>query len=291
MSKILVTCATGQLGGAVVKELLGKIDASEISVLVRDPAKAEDLAAEGVKVIKGDYADEASLVTAFQGVGKLYFVSSSNIEHRLAQHENVVKAAVEAGVGHIIYTSAQRKSEDGTSPIAFVADAHVQTDTLIKESGLTYTILKHGLYSDILPMFIGDKVLENGTIFLPAGEGKSAYASRNDMAAAGGILLTTEGHENRIYELGGVVSYSFQDIAAMLSELSGKAIQYVSPSADAYAEQLKSFGVPEQMIQLASTFCVAIAQGEFDFPSNDLQNIIGREPQSVKDFLKAAYQL
>jgi len=291
MSKILVTGATGQLGAAVVKELLGKTDAGNVSVLVRDLAKAESLTTAGVNVILGNYNDESSLIAAFQGVDKLYFVSSSEIEHRYAQHEIVVKAAVEAGIGHILYTSAQRKSEDGTSPIAMVADAHWKTDNLIKESGLTYTILKHGLYSDILPMFIGGEVLQNNMIFLPAGEGKSAYASRNDMGTAGAILLTTEGHENKVYELGGVEAYSFQDIAGMLSELSGKAIQYISPAAEAYADQLRSLGVGEQMIQGASTFCVAIAQGEFDFPSNDLKKILGREPQSVKDFLKAAYQL
>jgi len=291
MSKILVTGATGQLGKAAVNELLQKVAASDISVLVRDIAKAEDLKAQGVNVIKGDYNDYASLVAAFKGVDKLYFVSSSDVPNRLPQHQNVVKAAVEAGVGHIIYTSAQRKSEDGTSPIAMIADAHWKTDDLIKESGLTYTILKHGLYTDILPMFMGDKVIETGTIFLPAGDGKASYASRNDLAAAGVVVLTTEGHENKVYEFGGTVSYSFNDIAGILSELSGKTIQYASPSAEVYSEQLKSYGVPDEMIQGAASFCVAIAQGEFDFPSMDLETLLGRKLQSVKGFLKAAYQL
>jgi NAD(P)H dehydrogenase (quinone) len=291
MNKILVTGATGQLGSAAVNELLQKVSASDISVLVRDTQKAEDLKAKGINVIKGDYNDYASLVEAFHGVDKLYFVSSSDVMNRFAQHQNVVKAAVEAGVGHIVYTSAQRKSEDGSSPIALVADAHWQTDNLIKQSGLTYTILKHGLYTDILPMFMGDKVIETGTIFLPAGDGKSSYASRNDLAAAGTIVLTTEGHENKIYEFGGPVSYSFYDIAGILSELSGKAIQYVSPSAEVYSEQLKSFGIPEEMIQGAASFCVAIAQGEFDYPATDLETLLGRKSQSVKEFLKAAYQL
>jgi NAD(P)H dehydrogenase (quinone) len=87
------------------------------------------------------------------------------------------------------------------------------------------------------------------------------------------------------------VSYSFYDIAGILSELSGKAIQYVSPSAEVYSEQLKSFGIPEEMIQGAASFCVAIAQGEFDYPATDLETLLGRKSQSVKEFLKAAYQL
>jgi NAD(P)H dehydrogenase (quinone) len=291
MSKILVTGATGQLGQAVVNELLNKINASNISILVRNLAKAEELKAKGVSVIQGDYNDYTSLVAAFRGVDKLYFVSSSDVMNRFAQHQNVVKAAAEAQVGYILYTSAQRKSEDGSSPIALVADAHWKTDNLIKESGLTYTILKNGLYTDILPMFMGDKVIETGTIFLPAGDGKASFASRNDLAAAGAILLTTEGHENKVYEMGGPVAYSFQDIAGMLSELSGKTIQYVSPSAEVFSEQLKSYGLPDETIQGAATFCVAIAQGEFNFPSTDLETILGRKAQTVRDFLKAAYQL
>jgi NAD(P)H dehydrogenase (quinone) len=291
MSKILVTGATGQLGQAVVNELLNKINASNISILVRNLAKAEELKAKGVSVIQGDYNDYTSLIAAFRGVDNLYFVSSSDVMNRFAQHQNVVKAAAEAPVGYILYTSAQRKSEDGSSPIALVADAHWKTDNLIKESGLTYTILKNGLYTDILPMFMGDKVIETGTIFLPAGDGKASYASRNDLAAAGAILLTTEGHENKVYEMGGPVAYSFQDIAGMLSELSGKTIQYVSPSAEVFSEQLKSYGLPDEAIQGAATFCVAIAQGEFNFPSTDLETILGRKAQTVRDFLKAAYQL
>jgi NAD(P)H dehydrogenase (quinone) len=125
-------------------------------------------------------------------------------------------------------------------------------------------------------MFMGDKVIETGSIFLPANDGKFSFASRNDMAAAGAILLTTDGHEGKVYELGGPPSVSFHDISGYLTELSGKSIQYVSPPVEVYSEQLKGYGVPEQMIQGAATFCVAIAQGEFDFPSKDLQKILGQ---------------
>src|SRR5690606_13650445 len=116
-------------------------------------------------------------------------------------------------------TSAQRKSEDGTSPIGIVGDAHVKTDDSIKSSGLTYTILKHGLYTDILPMFMGDQVIESGAIVLPAANGKASYATRADLAVAGANILTSNGHENKVYELGGTTSDSFGDIAEMLTEL------------------------------------------------------------------------
>jgi NAD(P)H dehydrogenase (quinone) len=290
MSKILVTGATGNLGREVVNELLSKVNPSEISAMVRDTGKAENLKAKGINIIKGDYTDYQSLVDAFKGVDKLYFVSSSDVMNRFTQHENVVKAAVEAKVGHIFYTSAQRKSEDGTSPIGIVGDAHWMTDKLIKESGLTYTILKHALYTDILPMFMGDKVLETG-IFLPAGDGKVSFATRKDMAVAASILLTTEGHENKVYEISGETAYSFTDIANILSELSGKIVSYHAPSTEQFTQQLQSMGLPNEAIMGMTTFCQAIAQGEFNFPGTTLKNILGRNPESVKDYLKAAYSL
>ena len=291
MSKILVTGATGQLGSYLINKLLEKVSPEEITALVRDENKAEALKNKGVQIVVGNYADYASLVKAFKGIDKLYFISSSEMMNRIEQHENVVQAAVEAKVGHIFYTSVQRKSEDGSSPSAIITNDHVKTDEIIKQSELTYTILRHGLYSDILPMFIGDKVIETGTIFLPAADGKAAFASRKDMAEAGAILLTTNGHENKTYEISSVDSLSFHDIAGILSELSANSIQYISPSPEQYVDQLRSYDVPEQMIQGASNLCVGIAQAEFDFPSNDLQNILGRKLETVKEFLKVAYGL
>lgn len=291
MNKILVTGATGQLGGKVIDHLLELVSQESIYALVRDTSKAQQLQAKGINIVKGDYNDYQSLLDAFKGVDKLYFVSSSELENRFLQHQNVIKAAVEANVGHVFYTSAQRKTEDGSSAVAYASDAHWQTDNLIKESGLNYTILKHGLYTDILPMFMGDKVIETGTIFLPAADGKTSFASRSDLAAAAAILLTSDGHEGKVYEFGGPVSYSFHDIAKILSNLSGKSIQYIAPSVDDFTEQLKSYGVPEEAIQGAATFCAAIAQGEFDFPSDDLEVILGRKSERLQDFLKAAYNL
>ena len=291
MSKILVTGATGQLGSYLINKLLEKVSPQEITALVRDKNKAEALRNKDVQIIVGNYDDRASLVKAFKGIDKLYFISSSEMMNRVEQHENVVNSAVEAKVAHIFYTSVQRRSEDVSSPSAIITNDHVKTDEIIKQSELTYTILKHGLYSDILPLFMGDKVIETGTVFLPAANGKAAFASRKDMAETGAILLTTNGHENKTYEISGVDSLSFQDIAGILSELSGKSIQYISPSPEQYVDQLRSYDVPEQMIQGATNLCLGIAQAEFDFPSHDLENILGRKPETVKEFLKVAYGL
>jgi NAD(P)H dehydrogenase (quinone) len=290
MSNILVTGATGGLGRVVVENLLKTVSPNDISVLVRDPAKAADLQAQGVTIKQGDYNDYASLVAAFGGVDKLFLVSGNDIPNRVPQHTNAINAAKEAGVKHVVYTSFQRKTEDGSSAAAFVAEAHLATEKLLKASGLTYTILKNALYLDVLPLFMGP-VLETGTLYLPASEGKVPYASRADMGAAGAAVLTGAGHENQTYEIANDTSYSFADIAKILSDLSGKSIQYVSPDAEEFGTALAAAGVPAGAIQMTAGFSVAIAQGEFDFPSPTLATLLGRQPESAEAFLKAAYNL
>jgi NAD(P)H dehydrogenase (quinone) len=291
MSTILVTGATGGLGHAVVETLLQTTNPAQLAVLARDPAKAADLQAQGVAVRQGDYSDYESLTAAFEGVEKLYFVATSSMTDRIQQHGNVVKAATAAGVKHLVYTSFQRKTEDGTSPVAFIEEAHLATEKLIKQSGLTYTILKHALYLDVFPPFFGPQVLENNTIYLPAGAGRGAYASRHDLAVAGAAVLTSPGHENQTYELAANTTYSMADFAEALSTLSGRAIQYVAPSPAEFVAQLTQAGVPAENSQMAAALMSAIAQGEFDFPDPTLEKLLGRKPKSPTEFLKAAYKL
>ena len=192
--KILITGASGNFGKTTIDFLLKKgIPANTISALVRDEAKGADLKAKGISIKIGDYDNYESLVAAFKGIDKLVLVSGTDIVNRGKQQKNVVKAAKEAGVKHILYTSFERKNETETSPIAFLAKSHIDTDNTIKASGMTYTIFRNNLYLDVLPMFLGEQVLETG-VFFPAGETKSAFALRSDLAEATANVLTSEGH-------------------------------------------------------------------------------------------------
>ena len=285
---ILVTGATGQLGTATINFLLSKIPAKEIAALARDEQKAQDLKAKGVEVRVGDYNDKASLIEAFRGVDKLFFVSASDVANRLKQHANVVYAAKEAGVKHIIYTSFTRKNETAASPLGILATSHIETDKMIRASGLTYTIMLNGLYADVLPMFFGEKVLETG-IFLPAGDGKAAYTTRNDIAEAAANILTTEGHKNKEYIITNTENYSLQDAAVILSDLSGKPVSYLDPSAETYTNTLSKAGVPAEYVGMFASFSEAIRQKEFETSGTDLQKLLGRTPVSLKDFLATVY--
>lgn len=280
---ILITGATGNLGKSTIDFLLKKnISANNIAALVRDTAKAEYLKNKGVGIRVGDYDDYTSLLSAFKGVDKLLLISGSDILNRAKQQENAVNAAKEAGVKHIIFTSFERINETNTSPISMLATAYISTEKLIKGSGITYTIMRNSLYADVLPMFVGDKVFETG-IFLPAGTGRTSFTTRFDMAEASANILSSEGHENKEYVIANESNYSLNEVATILSELSGKQIQYSSPSAKIFKDTLSKAGVPMESVVMVASFCEAIKQGEFSKTGSDLGKLLGRKPTPLKD--------
>ena len=200
------------------------------------------------------------------------------------------QAAKKAAIKHIVYTSIHHKDESESSPIASIAAVHLQTEKLLKQSGITYTILNHTLYSDVIPNFIGADVIEKGIIYQPAGDGKVPFASRTDMAKAAAVILTTSGHENKSYEIAAGSSYSYADIAEMLTKISCKQISYISPSAEEYAKALTDAGLPSEIVEMLCAFGEGIKQGEFDHPNHTLKQLIGEETQELYDFLKQVYQ-
>ena len=287
---ILVTGATGHLGKATVDFLLQKgVTPASIAVLVRDEKKAAEFQKKGVTLTLGDYDNYNSLVNAFKGVDKLFFISASDVFNRSKQHENVVNAAKESGVSHIVYTSFSSTNETESSAIAMVAESHLKTEKWIKESGIGYTILKNGIYMDMLPVFMGDHVLQTGMITQPAGNGKSAYASRNDMAEVASNILTSPGHEGKTYTLAGEKSYSYHDIANILSKVTGKEIKYISPTPEDFGRMLKEAQVPDAYIGLFTAFSVAKAKGEFDTPDATLEKLLGKKTTTLEEYLKDVY--
>ena len=287
---ILVTGATGEFGKHAVQQLMKKgVNNSEISVLSRSMEKANNYKEDGITVKIGDYTNYDSLVKAFEGVDKLLFVSSNEIENRAEQHENVVNAAKAAGVKHVAYTSFMRNQEIDDSAIAFLQDSHLKTENWIKESGMTYTFLQNATYLDMLPMFIGEQVLETGVIMQPAQNGKSSLVLRQELAEAAAVVLTSDGHENKEYPLVNNQAISYNEVAETIAQISGKDITYQSPSPEEYQATLKKYGVPDEYIGIFTAFSVAQANGELEMSDNSLEKLIGRKPRTAKEFLTKIY--
>ncbi len=290
---ILVTGATGQLGSGIIDHLINKgIDNSNISALVRDKEKAKTLKDKILDIRFGDYTNYHSLVNAFIGVDTLMLVSSSDreaIENRTTHHTNAIKAAKEAKVKHIVYTSFVRKPAFEISAIANFQYSQLETEQFLKESGIEYTILQNGIYMEMIPIFAGDKVTEKGVIMFPAEDGKASWVLRDELAEATAHILTTAGHQNKTYTLTNTESISFEEIAKDLSVVLNKDVHYKSPSVGEFEAILKDVGVPEVYIGMFTMWAKAQAKGVLDLKDDTLASFLGRKPTTVREFIKTIY--
>ncbi|EOD66750.1 SDR family oxidoreductase [Amycolatopsis vancoresmycina] len=268
---IVVTGATGHLGKLVVEGLLEKLPADQVVAAVRTPEKAAGLAERGVEVRRADYTDPESLVTAFKGADKVLLVSSSEVGKRVEQHEAVIEAAKQAGVGHLVYTSAPR----ATTSALVLAPEHKATEELIEASGLTATILRNNWYHENYADTI-KQAAETGSFVGSAGDGRVAGAARADYAAAAVAVLTGEGHEGKVYELAGDTAYSYADLAAEVGKATGRETRYVDLPADEHAKALTEAGLPEPVAGFLVALDANTRDGLLAETTADLRTLIGR---------------
>ena len=285
---ILVTGATGQLGSVTINFLLKKMPASQLAALVRDENKAAALSESGVAVRVGNYDDTASLDKAMEGVNKVLLIAGTDEENRVQQHKNVIDAAKKAGVTFIAYTS--RTLKDRATMANQLMEGHFQTEDYVMASGLTYALFRNVLYMDAIPQFVGPDVFNRG-IFLPAGQGKVPFALRNEMGEAMAAVLAANTTTSKIYKLTGSEAYSFTDVAAALTNLSGKDVLYTPAEPSVFATQLTARGLPDMIVQRIIGFLTDIKNGQEDEISPELENLLGRKPASLKEGLKTLYNL
>lgn len=280
----LVTAATGQLGRLVVAELLQRIPASELAVAVRDPAKAADFAAQGVSVRQADYTDPSSLEAAFAGIERVLLISSNAVGQRREQHRQAIDAAKRAGVKHVAYTSLLHAD---TSPLG-LGEEHRDTETTLRESGLAYSLLRNGWYTENLTGTAKQEV-ERGVRAGSAAQGRFSTASRADYAAAAAIVLTSA-YPAQVYELAGDDSFTLTEYTAALSRLSGKTVQYQDLPEAEYRQLLEQVGLPPPVAALLSNSDAGAAKGGLFDDSHTLSQLIGRATTSLDATLKAALQ-
>jgi NAD(P)H dehydrogenase (quinone) len=279
---IAITGATGHLGQLTIHALLGQGAApQDIVALVRDPQKAEALAALGVQVRRADYKQPETLKAALEGVDRLLLVSSNDFEDRVGQHRRVVEAAQQAGVTLLAYTSILRAD---TSGLSLAAD-HQATEELIRASGLPFVFLRNSWYME---NYNPAQAVQHGVVAGSAGEGRVSAAARADYAAAAAAVLTQPGHENAVYELGGDQAFTLTELAAEVQAQSGRPVTYHNMPQDAYAQMLRGVGVPDAVADMLADSDVHLGQGDLYTESRDLSRLIGRPTTSLTEAVKAA---
>ena len=278
--KIGVTGATGQLGRLVVEQLKAKVSADSIVALVRTPEKAAEL---GVEARAFDYTKPEGLVASLKGIDKLLLISGNEIGQRLPQHKTVIEAAKQAGVKLFVYTSILHAD---TSSLG-LAGEHLGTEITLKASGLGYTILRNGWYTE---NYTGSAkgAIGAGAFIGCAGNGKIASAARVDFAEAAAVVLAGAGHENKIYELSGDTAYTLTELAAEISRQTGKTIPYNNLTEAEYAGILKSFGLPEGVAQMLADSDTGASKGGLFDDSKVLSKLIGRPTTPLANVLADA---
>lgn len=280
--KIGVTGATGQLGTIVIKELKKRVPTDEIVVLVRSPEKASNL---GVETRKFDYNNRDGLTESLKGIDRLLLISSNEIGQRAKQHLNVIEAAWENGVKWIVYTSLLHADKSSLS----LATEHHTTEQAIIDSGIDYTILRNGWYTENYANSIKGAV-DGGAYIGSASNGRISSASRADYAEAAAVVITNESHKGKIYELAGDDSYTLHDLAAEVSKQSGKKIPYKNLTEGEYIDALKSFNVPGPLAEAIAGWDVSASNDDLYDDSHQLSLIIGRPTtplsESVREALK-----
>lgn len=282
MAKIAVTGASGQLGGMVVRRLLNLgVPADQVMAIVRNPDKAERLRQLGVEIRTGDYDVPYTLASAFNGVEKLLFISSSSLDNtlRIRQHASVVEAARDAGVQHVFYTGLAFAEQMKLG----LENVHLATEYMIRTMGVPYTFLRNGFYMDILVNDSLKHAVAAGEIITSAPTGAMNYVTRENLALAAATVLTGSGHENRTYELTAPEPFTYDAFAAILSEQSGKPVRHrpVTPE-EAFQSMTDAGASPEMAGFMVHGVYAAIESGQFAHPSRDLVELIGDAYTSVR---------
>jgi len=280
---IVVTGANGQLGQLVIQSLLRSVPASQIVAAVRQPAKAAGLAALGVQVREADYNRPDTLDAAFAGADKVLLISSSEVGQRQPQHQNVIDAAVRAGVKLLAYTSLLRAD---TSPLGLAAE-HLATERALKASGLPHVLLRNGWYTENYLASV-PAALAHGALIGSAGDGRIASAARADYADAAAAVLTQPDQAGKVYELAGDSAYTLAELAAELSQATGKTVPYVNlPEAD-FKGALLQAGLPGPIAELLANSDAGAAQGGLYDGSGQLGRLIGRPTATLATLLRAS---
>lgn len=273
--KIAVTGATGQLGRLVIEKLKQKAGDETIVALVRSPEKAADL---GVDVKRANYDEPDTLSSALEGVDVLLLISASEPGKRTAQHKNVIDAAKAAGVKRLVYTSILRAD---VSKLA-LAEEHKATEELIKASGIDYTLLRNGWYTENYQGSILG-ALDHGAIAGSSGDGKISAAPRADYAEAAVSVVTGDGHENRIYELAGSDSFTMGQLAEEVTRQSGKQVVFNNMPVADYAKLLEGIGMPAPVAAMFAGMDDEASRGELEGDDADFVALTGKPTTPLRD--------
>jgi NAD(P)H dehydrogenase (quinone) len=279
---VLISGAGGQLGRRAVELLLEQSYPGKIVAGTRDPARLADFAAQGVEVRRLDWEDEASLASAFKGVDRVLLISGDQLQNRSENQVRAVKAAAAAGVEHVVYTSMVAPERYRHIPIA---PSHLATEEALAASGIGHTLLQNMWYTEGLLQSL-PRVIASGRWESTQGERRVAYVSREDCARTAVAALSAAMPPSGKLVVTGPAAVSVAEIAAIVSELTGKPIEVVPATDEQAAAGMRAAQLPEFVIDLVVGINRLNREGGAAQVTDVVERLTGRKPQSVADFLR-----
>lgn len=278
--KIGISGASGQLGKSVVAALLER-GGHEVVAISRTPENAP----AGTQGRFGDYNQPGSLAAAYAGLDRLLIIPTSDLGRgrRAAQNVAAIDAAVQAGVGHITFMSAAgtRREEEPS-----VGASYWQGEQRLIATAPAWSILRMNYYAEALAQE-AQMSLERGAL-TGLAENRVAFVARDDVAAAAAGILSTEGHDGAIYNATGPERLSGAERAALVAEVTGKPMAFVTITEEQLRGGMAHMGLPEDVINVVASIQAAFAAGAFDVLSGDLERLSGRAPKTLREVLTGA---
>jgi NAD(P)H dehydrogenase (quinone) len=280
---IVITGATGRLGRHVISSLLRlDVQLPDLVAAGRNEEKLGALRELGLATVRADYTEPETLDEAFAGADTVLLISSSEVGIRVPQHRNAVDAAVRAGVSRLVYTSALGADRGKL----LLADEHLATEEAIAASGLPFTILRNGWYTENFEPALRHAET-TGVVLASAGDGRVASATREDYAEAIAAVLAQDGHAGQTYELSGDVAWSFDELAAALTEVLDREVTYRRLTPEQHLAELERTGVEESTARFLVALDANIEDGALDLVTGDLSRLLGRRTTALVDALRA----
>ncbi len=275
---ILVTGATGLNGSELVRRLSARGIPSR--ALVRNPAKAQLLATlPHVEVVEGDMARPDSLTAALRGVERAMLISSSD-PTMLEVQSSFIDAALKAGVKHVVKLSGIIPELD--SPFRF-ARMHAEIEQRLEASGMAYTHLRAG---EFMPSYFRQvpSIVARGVLALPMGDARIASIDIGDVAEVSIAVLTTSGHENKIYPLTGPEALTMAEVAEKLSAVTGKEIRYVDVPPEEARQTRLAAGLPPYLAEGLDELFAERRKGKESTVWPTIQEVFGWKPTTFDEF-------
>ncbi|MEZ5743278.1 MAG: SDR family oxidoreductase [Sphingomonadaceae bacterium] len=295
MTRIVITGASGQYGRSATDRLIAQGRAADLILITRTPDKLADRTAQGCEVRYGDFDKPETLGPALRGAERMLLISGTRVGARVLQHKAAIDAAAAEGVRHIAYTSFIG-IDDPANP-AEVRHDHIETERLIRASGMAWTMLRDAHYADAMIVMAGPGVMQTGKWISNAGEGREAMVWREDCVACAVAVLTGEGHEGQVYDITGPELQTFAEVTAIMAEVTGHPLEYVAVDDEAQYAMFDAMGIPRRPVddQYVGgipwnsddmvTFRQAIREGFLEVCTGDVEKLTGRPARSVRQMI------